>query len=87
MISNGLTINANIKAKAVRESNQYVTHNLKVGETYQVEEISMGQSRTSIGINGKSYNSVIFEFYENGEKIDIYKDERFNPYISLFRRK
>ena len=43
----------------------------------------MGGFRTSIFLVGKrgSYNSVMFEFYENGKELDIYKDKRFNPYL------
>ena len=56
---------------------------LKVGKKYEVEDISMGQSYTSIylkGING-SFNSVQFEFEESGKPIDIYRDPRYNPYL------
>ena len=56
---------------------------LEVGKEYEVEGISMGGSRTSIYLVEKrySYNSIMFEFYENGKQIDIYKDRRFNPYL------
>lgn len=84
MISNGLTINDSIQAKVIQESNEYAPHNLVVGSTYEVEEISMGQSYTTITINGKRYKSVCFEFYEKGNKINIYRDKRFNPYMGLF---
>lgn len=56
---------------------------LEVGIEYEVRNISIGQSHTSIylkGFNG-SFNSVIFEFYENGKELNIFKDKRFNPYI------
>ena len=56
---------------------------LKVGKEYEVKHISMGGSYTSIYLVGNpySYNSIMFEFYENGEPINIYKDRRFNPYL------
>ena len=56
---------------------------LEVGKEYVVKGISMGGSRTSIYLVEKqySYNSIMFEFYENGKPIDIYKDRRFNPYL------
>lgn len=56
---------------------------LEVGKEYEVERVSMGGSYTSIFLVGKrgSYNSVMFEFYENGKELDIYKDKRFNPYL------
>lgn len=76
----------NVQAKCVKESNKeghWLKHDLEVGKFYDVEDIQMGQSHTSIYLKDKkfSYNSVIFEFYENDKQIDIYKDERFNPYL------
>lgn len=56
---------------------------LKVGERYEIEDISMGGFYTSIylkDIKG-SFNSVQFEFEENGKPIDIYDDPRYNPYL------
>lgn len=75
-----------IYAKCVRESDpncSWIEHDLEVGKMYEVEEISMGQSYTSIDLKNRirSYNSVIFEFYEGDKQIDIYSDKRFNPYI------
>lgn len=72
-----------IQAKVVRESDKYVEHDLQVGETYDVENISMGGFHTTVWLVGKKegYNSVIFDFYENGKELDIYEDPRFNPYI------
>lgn len=61
---------------------------LKVGERYEVEDVDMGQSSTSIylkDIKG-SFNSVHFEFEENGKPIDIYDDPRYNPYLRYFNR-
>lgn len=58
---------------------------LKVGERYEVEDISMGGSHTSVylkDIKG-SFNSVQFEFEEDEKPIDIYRDPRYNPYLSL----
>ena len=60
---------------------------LKIGELYEVSHISMGQSYTSIYLETPKegtknpFNSVIFEFYEYGEELDIYSDSRFNPYL------
>lgn len=57
---------------------------LKTGERYEVEDLYMGQSHTSIylkNING-SFNSVQFDFEEeDGSVVDIYKDARYNPYL------
>ena len=38
-----------------------------IGSIVEVDEIIMGQSRTSVVIEGRSYNSVLFEFYEDKE--------------------
>lgn len=56
---------------------------LKVGERYEVEDLSMGSSHTSVYLKNVkgSFNSVQFEFEENGEPIDIYNDPRYNPYL------
>jgi hypothetical protein len=57
--------------------------NLTDGAEYDVEKVDMGQSYTSItlvGIKG-GFNSVWFEFFEDGKPIDIYRDARYNPYI------
>ena len=59
---------------------------LKVGERYEVEDIIMGGFTTSIflkDIEG-SFNSVQFEFEEDGEFIDIFDSPKYNPYLSLF---
>lgn len=57
---------------------------LNVGEIYEVCELDMGQSNTSIklvGYPGENFSSTQVDFYENGEKINIYRDIRFNPYM------
>ena len=52
------------------------------GAEYDVGFISMGQSYTSVYIEEYGwFNSVAFDFYENGDVIDIYSDPRFNPYL------
>lgn len=53
---------------------------LIIGNIYKVKEIHMGQSYTSIYLEGfkSPFNSVYFNFME---EIDIYNDERFNPYL------
>ena len=57
----------------------------KVGDKFEVGCISMGGSSTSVYLKGfpsQSFNSVFFEFEENGEELDIYGDTRFNPYLN-----
>ena len=67
---------------------KYDTENVKkqglvVGNEYPVANIFMGQSRTSIYLDGfnVSFNSVRFEFFEDGTPLNIFRDSRFNPYI------
>jgi len=69
-------------AKVIRDED-----GLNIGEEYEVDYISMGQSYTSIillnlkeGVKNP-FNSVIFKFYENNEELDIYSDSRYNPYM------
>ena len=54
-----------------------------VGNEYPVHRIDMGQSSTSVYLEGfcDVFNSVHFEFFENGTPLDIFRDSRFNPYI------
>jgi hypothetical protein len=56
---------------------------LEVGKEYSVIYVDMGQSYTSIWLEGldPSFNSVQFEFYEDGKPIDIYRSPKYNPYI------
>lgn len=56
---------------------------LKVGEKYEVENVSMGQTSTTISLKGfaNCFNSVQFEFEEDGILIDIYKNPKYNPYM------
>ena len=56
---------------------------LEIGKYYVIEEIHIGQSNSSIKINGKSYNSILFEYYNDYlEEIDIYHS-KYSPYFKL----
>ena len=80
-----------IIAKCIDNINPYTEKpetQLEVGKKYEVECVSMGQSHTSITLKGigtsswkESFNSIYFKFYENGKKLNIYRDKRFNPYL------
>ena len=67
-----------IKAVAIREED-----GLEIGTEYDVEDIMMGQSNTSVelvGIKG-SYNSISFKFMHDGREIDIFRSPLINPYM------
>lgn len=66
------------------EAQQHVAKDkLVVGEEYLVRDVMMGQSNTSIFLVGPTgvFNSVFFDFYEDGEPIDIYRSPKYNPYL------
>jgi hypothetical protein len=56
---------------------------LKVGERYEVEYLSMGGSHTSVFLNNINgcFNSVQFEFYENEQPVDIYRNPKYSGYM------
>ena len=56
---------------------------LEVGKEYCVVDVCMGQSNTSIFLEGLSggFNSVNFDFFKDGNPHNIYKDPNYNPYI------
>lgn len=56
---------------------------LEVEKEYEVSQIIMGQSSTSVYLEGFQgwFNSVHFEFMEDGKPLDIFRDPRFNPYL------
>lgn len=56
---------------------------LENGKEYEVDEIMMGQSSTSVtvvGIKG-SFNSISFKFTHDGREIDISRSALINPYM------
>lgn len=67
-----------IKVVAIREED-----GLEIGTEYDVEDIMMGQSNTSVelvGIKG-AYNSISFKFMHDGREIDIFRSPLINPYM------
>lgn len=56
---------------------------LVLNEKYEVVSVNMGSFYTNILLKGYNihFNSVQFDFEEDGEPIDIYSDRRFNPYL------
>lgn len=65
------------------DKDRFAEADLKLGSRYGVADVEMGQSHTNIYLEGfgASFNSVAFEFDEDGAPIDIYADPRYNPYI------
>ena len=66
------------------EEREQVKKMLTLDAMYPVDYISMGQSFTTvylIGFDNYGFNSVNFTFYEDGKRVDIYSDARYNPYL------
>lgn len=82
MFNFNLNNNNMITAKVIRDED-----GLTKDEVYEIKKISMGQSYTSIYLKTPKegtknpFNSVIFDFYENDEELNIFSDHRFNPYL------
>lgn len=70
-----------IVAKCVNvNTNPYnIYPELELGKEYVVKSIEVGRFHSDVKIKGstKRYNSICFEYYESGEKINIYGDKRF----------
>ena len=77
-----------IKARVIRTDDGLIE-----GEEYEVESVSMGQSYTSICLTTPKegtknpFNSVIFNFFEDNKELNIYSDNRFNPYLNILKNK
>ena len=55
---------------------------LELGKEYRVRKVDMSPFHTDIQlaeIDGK-FNSVLFDFYEDGKPINIYRSAKYNPY-------
>ena len=54
-------------------TNTYKVTELKLNKEYEVESVEMYRSYTDIKLKNidRKFNSVIFEFYENSNEIDI----------------
>lgn len=65
------------------DRDQVAKAGFKVGDRFTLKGVSMGQSHTTVTLKGHpvGFNSVFFDFEEDGEPLDIYRDARFNPYI------
>lgn len=66
--------NSLLVGKCIRE-----VEGLNLGQYYVIEEVNVGQSHSSVVVNGKGYNSIYFEYYnEDKKKVNIY--EEYSPY-------
>jgi hypothetical protein len=70
--------NLDIVAKCINDNTTTFNDDLCVGKTYKITHIRMNTSWTYIYLENLDgcFNSVNFDFYLNGEKHDIYNDER-----------
>ena len=60
--------------------------NWKIGDEFEVDDISVGGFHTDIILKGLgSFNSVFFEIYEDGKPLNIFGDKRFNKYLNMFQ--
>ena len=75
------TLDAGYNSERIKMNNL----GIKIGDRFIVTDIDMGQSNTSIGLKEHSghFNSVFFNFEENGKELNIYGDPRFNPYLNI----
>ena len=56
---------------------------LEVNKWYVMDNIEIGQSSSTVTINGKRYNSILFDYYdEYMNKFDIYRSE-YSPYFRI----
>lgn len=75
-----ITMNLPIMAKQIDRHYE----DLDSEKIYLVNAIYMGQSSTTVFLEGKgAFNSIHFEFYHGDRKIDIYKSGLINGYRTL----
>ena len=66
--------NSLLVGKCIREA-----EGLNLGQYYIIEEVNVGQSHSSVVVNGIAYNSIYFEYYnEDKKEVNIY--EEYSPY-------
>lgn len=56
---------------------------LQLNQEYEVDFIDMSGFHTDIYLVGfkKPFNSVLFDFFEDGKEIDIFRSPKYNPYL------
>lgn len=72
--------------KCVRNEIDGQIYPFKIGNYYLMDSISIGQSHSSVIVNGKSFNSILFNYYKIKEnklvECDIYRSE-YSPYYHI----
>ncbi len=64
------------------EQEEVINIGWEVGDEFEVVAFSIGQSSSTVQLNKLGFfNTVFFDFYENGIKINPYRDSRFNWYL------
>lgn len=76
-----------ITAKCIRNTGDWCNYpDLEIGKEYEVDGFSVGQSCSYARLKDEQcagYNTVCFDFFEDGEPFDFLKDKRFNPYLGV----
>lgn len=54
---------------------------LELGKEYHVRKVDMGAFRTDIQLAEAegTFNSMLFDFYEDGKLVNIYRSTKYNP--------
>lgn len=67
-----------LKAGYKSEQDEVEQQGWCVGDEFEVIGISVGRSSSTVTLaDNKTYNSVFFEFTEDGNPLNIYGDKRF----------
>lgn len=75
-----------ITAKCIKNEGDWCNYpELELDKEYQVDRISVGQSCSYAILSGmtRCFNTVCFEFYEDGKPLNFLRDKRFNLYLGV----
>ena len=67
---------------------EFAKKHLVLGQSYELTGVDMGQSSTTVFLKefpDFGFNSIQFDFFEDGKELNIYRDPRFNPYLPIMR--
>lgn len=75
-----------VTAKCIKDRNPWgdIPTTLTLGKEYEVKYIEMSSAITFVFLKEQKgvFNSLCFEFYEDGKPLNIFADIRFNPYLT-----